>query len=122
MRQLLLAGIGGGLGSMAWYLFQRWTTHSFLNAFPWGTFGVNVIGCFLIGLFWALSFKGFENNEDWKPFLMMGLCGGFTTFSSFTLDGIGFIREQKYLLFFSYLAASVIFGLLATFAGMKLIR
>ncbi len=122
MKQLLLVGLGGGLGSMARYVFQRWTNNNFLHSFPWGTFGVNVIGCFLIGLFWGLSFKGFDNNEQWKLFLMTGICGGFTTFSAFTLDGVGLIREQRYLLFFGYLAASVVIGLLATFAGMKLVR
>lgn len=122
MRQLLLVGLGGGLGSMARYLFQRWTIHNFLQSFPWGTFGVNVIGCFLIGLFWGISFKGFDNNEQWKLLLMTGFCGGFTTFSAFTLDGIGLIREERYAVFFGYLAASVAIGLLATFAGMKLVR
>ncbi|MBL0232230.1 MAG: fluoride efflux transporter CrcB [Chitinophagaceae bacterium] len=122
MKQLLLVGLGGGLGSMARYLFQRFTVNHFIQAFPWGTFGVNIIGCFLIGIFWGLSFKGFDNNEQWKLFLMTGLCGGFTTFSAFTMDGIGLIREQRYFLFFSYIAASVLLGLLATFAGMKLIR
>jgi CrcB protein len=122
MRQLILVGVGGGLGSIARYLFQRWTSHHFLQSFPWGTFGVNVIGCFLIGLFWGISFKGFDNNEQWKLLLMTGFCGGFTTFSAFTLEGIGLIREEKYTVFFGYLAGSVAIGLLATFAGMKLVR
>ena len=53
---------------------------------------------------------------------MTGLCGGFTTFSAFTLEGIGLLREQKTALFFAYIAASVLLGLLATYAGMKLTR
>ena len=122
MRQLLLVGLGGGMGSMIRYLIQRWTTNHFLQSFPWGTFGVNVIGCLLIGLFWGISFKGFENNEQWKLLLMTGFCGGFTTFSAFTLEGIGLIREERYAVFVGYLAASVAIGLLATFLGMKLVR
>jgi CrcB protein len=59
---------------------QRWVTFQFPYSFPWGTLGVNIIGCGMIGIFWGLSFKGFENNESWKLFLMTGLCGGFTTF------------------------------------------
>ena len=53
---------------------------------------------------------------------MTGLCGGFTTFSAFSLEGIGLIREQKLLLFFLYVAGSVIGGLLLTWIGMKLVR
>jgi CrcB protein len=90
--------------------------------FQWGTFAVNIIGCLAIGIFWGLAFKSFANNESWKLFLMTGLCGGFTTFSAFTLEGIGLIREQRLILFFSYVAASVLLGLLATYAGMKITR
>ena len=83
---------------------------------------INITGCFLIGIFWGLTFKSFENNESWKLFLMTGLCGGFTTFSAFTLEGIGLLKEQKLALFFSYVAGSVLIGLLATYAGMKITR
>jgi CrcB protein len=83
---------------------------------------VNIAGCFAIGILWALSFRSFDENENWKLFLMTGLCGGFTTFSAFTLEGIGLLKEGKLFLFFSYIVASVALGLLATFGGMKLIR
>jgi CrcB protein len=83
---------------------------------------VNVIGCFLIGLFWGMSFKSFDDNESWKLFLMTGLCGGFTTFSAFTLEGIGLLKEQKLALFFLYVAASFLAGLAATYLGMKISR
>jgi CrcB protein len=122
IKNVLLTGLGGGIGSMARYLFQRWATAIYPHHFPWGTFGVNLIGCLLIGLFWGISFKSFESNESWKLFLMVGLCGGFTTFSAFTLEGIGLIREQRLALFFSYVAASVVSGLLATYIGMRLTR
>lgn len=122
MKNLLLVGLGGGLGSMARYLCQRWALWTFPNSIPWGTFGVNVLGCLLIGLFWGISFKGFDTNEQWKLFLMTGICGGFTTFSAFTLEGIGLIREDKTLLFFLYIIGSVVVGLIATYIGMKLTR
>ena len=80
------------------------------------------LGCFLIGIFWGISFKSFETNENWKLFLMTGLCGGFTTFSAFTLEGIGLLKEQKLALFFLYVAGSVLVGLAATYLGMKLSR
>jgi CrcB protein len=122
MQQVLLVGFGGGIGSIARWLCQRWVSLHYPHAFPWATFIVNVSGCLLIGIFWGLSFKSFESNENWKLFLMTGLCGGFTTFSAFTLEGIGLIREQRILLFFSYVFLSVAFGLLATYLGMRLTK
>ncbi len=122
IKNILLVGLGGGLGSMARYLFQRWAYSVYPHHFPWGTLGVNIIGCFLIGILWGTSFKTFESNESWKLFLMVGLCGGFTTFSAFTLEGIGLIREQRLALFFSYVAVSVVLGLLATYIGIKITR
>jgi len=122
IKNILLIGLGGGIGSIARYLSQRWFAINYASTFPWGTFAVNIIGCFLIGLFWGLSFKSFDTNESWKLFLMTGICGGFTTFSAFTLEGIGLLKEQKTGLFFSYMAASISIGLLATYIGMKLTR
>lgn len=122
IRHLLLVGLGGGLGSMARYLCQRWISIPGAAGFPWGTFAVNISGCLLIGIFWGMSFRSFETNESWKLFLMTGLCGGFTTFSAFTLEGIGLIREQKTGAFFLYAAGSLILGLLATWAGMRLMK
>jgi CrcB protein len=127
IRHILLVGVGGGIGSIARYLCQRWLSANYLHPFPLGTFAVNMIGCLLIGIFWGLSFKEIESNENpitigWKLFFMTGFCGGFTTFSAFTSEGIGLIKEQKIVLFFLYVAASVIVGLLATFTGIRLIR
>ncbi len=122
IKHILFVGMGGGIGSMARYLFQRWAYAIYPHHFPWGTLMVNIVGCFLIGLFWGMYFSSFERNENWKLFLMVGICGGFTTFSAFTLEGIGLLKEQRLALFFSYVAASVVLGLLATFIGMRLTR
>jgi len=122
MKHILLVGAGGGIGSMARYLCQRWAYAMYPHHFPWGTLGVNIIGCFLIGIFWGLHFRSFESNESWKLFLMVGFCGGFTTFSAFTLEGTGLIREQRLALFFTYVMACVALGLLATYIGMRLTR
>lgn len=122
IKNLLLVGLGGGLGSIARYLCQRWVSNSYFSHFPWGTFTVNVVGCLAIGIFWGISFKDFDTNETWKIFLMTGLCGGFTTFSSFSLEGIGLLREQRIGLFFLYTAGSVLIGLLATYLGIRIMR
>ena len=122
IKNILLVGLGGGLGSAARYLCQRWITAYYPHHFPWGTFAVNITGCLLIGILWGISFRSFDANEQWKLLLMTGLCGGFTTFSAFTLEGIGLLRENRMSLFFLYIAGTVLLGLLATFAGMKLVR
>ena len=122
IKNILLIGLGGGLGSIARYLCQKWFMDHHPQAYPWGTFSVNIIGCFLIGVFWGLSFKSFADNESWKLFLMTGICGGFTTFSAFTLESIGLIKEQRPGTFLLYIGGSVLIGLLATYAGMKISR
>ena len=122
IKNILLVGLGGSIGSVLRYLCQRWMAYHYPHEFPWATFAVNITGCFAIGIFWGITFKSFDSNESWKLFLMTGLCGGFTTFSAFTLEGIGLLREQRLFLFFSYVAASVLLGLLATYGGMKLTR
>lgn len=122
MQSLLLVALGGGGGSVCRYLLQRWVAFIYPHYFPVGTFAVNIIGCFLIGLFWGLSFKSFDTMENWKLLLMTGFCGGFTTFSSFTLEGIDLLKENRTAAFLLYLSASVLIGLLATFAGMKITK
>jgi fluoride exporter len=122
INNILLVGLGGGIGSIARYLTQRWFAVQYAHSFPWGTFTVNTVGCFLIGLFWGLSFKSVDNTEGWKLFLMTGLCGGFTTFSAFTLEGITLLKEQKIGLFFLYLAGSVLVGLFATYIGIRITK
>lgn len=122
IRDILLVGFGGGLGSIARYLCQRYLSATYPHSFPVGTFAVNLIGCFLIGLFWGIFFRSTASNESWKLFLMTGICGGYTTFSAFTIESIGLIKEHKPGLFLLYIGASVILGLLATWAGMKLVR
>lgn len=122
MKNMLFIGLGGAIGSIARYGCQRWINGLYPQSFPLGTFLVNITGCFLIGLFWGLSFRNFAHMESWKLFLMTGLCGGFTTFSAFTLESVGLLKEQKTGVFFIYILSSVILGLLATYGGMKISR
>ncbi len=122
IKHVLLVGLGGGIGSMARYLCQRWFSLHYPHTFPWGTFSVNMLGCFLIGLLWGVHYRSFDSNESWKLFLMAGVCGGFTTFSAFTLESIGLVKENKPFLFLAYVASSVILGLAATLIGMRLTR
>ena len=120
MKYVLLVGFGGGLGSMLRFVTQQWINNIYPVAFPLGTFLVNFTGCLLIGILWGISIKNIQEPGGWNFFLMAGFCGGFTTFSAFSLESIGLLRDQKIFLFFIYLSLSVIACLLATYAGIKI--
>jgi len=122
IKSILLVGVGGSIGSIIRFLCQKWIYQIHPHPFPWGTFLVNITGCFLIGMFWNIVTRSSTGNDDLRLLLMTGFCGGFTTFSAFTFESIGLLKEQRLGLFFLYITASVIVGLLATFAGMRLIK
>jgi CrcB protein len=120
ITNILMVGLGGGIGSMLRYGVQKVFQQQSPGAFPAATLFVNISGCFLIGLLWGWLIRSSGWNEGIKLLLMTGFCGGFTTFSAFTLEGIGLLKENKPGLFFLYVAASVVAGLLATYAGIRL--
>jgi len=85
--------VGSALGGLLRYTLTRLTLTA-SNSFPWGTILVNVLGSFVIGYFGTLTFPGsrFEVSENTRLFVMVGLCGGFTTFSSFSLETFDLLR------------------------------
>lgn len=114
MMQAALVAVGGAVGSVLRYAVQK-----ALNAsFPTGTLAVNILGCFAIGLLWAQANKGLD--EPKRLLLMTGFCGGFTTFSSFSLEGVQLLNTGRWTAFFLYVVCSVACGLLATFIGYKI--
>lgn len=122
IKSFLIVGLGGAAGSMLRYAVQRiFNSHS-AAPFPTGTLFVNISGCFIIGILWAVASRSLSWNEETKLLLMTGFCGGFTTFSAFTLEGIGLLKENKTALFIIYIAASVIGGLLATLIGIRIAK
>ena len=122
MTSIFWVGLGGALGSIARYLGQKYITELYPHPFPIGTFIVNVLGCFLIGLFFGLAEKHEYLTSTSRLFLMTGFCGGFTTFSAFTLEGMQLMSEQRFLIFTLYFVFTVLLGLFATFAGFWLTR
>lgn len=122
MKTVLIIALGGAAGSVARYLAQLGISRAFGTTFPLGTFIVNLTGCFLIGLIYSLAGKYDWLTLDWRLFLVTGICGGYTTFSSFSYDSVNLLRSGSYLYFSLYVLGSVAVGLLATFAGIRVIR
>ena len=109
--------IGGGTGSALRYFIQLLMHERIVPYhFPWATFTVNLLGSFLIGLFYALS-ERFPLPFEVRLFLTTGLCGGFTTFSTFSSDGVGLLKGEFYGAFVLYTLLSIGIGLAATLAG-----
>jgi fluoride exporter len=122
MKNLLLVFAGGGVGSVLRYALSRWVNNLFTAHFPYGTFLVNIIGCFLIGFIMFYTERYGDNAGQWRLLLATGLCGGFTTFSTFSLESTELISEQHLFVFFAYAIGSVAVGLLATYGGLLLGR
>jgi CrcB protein len=116
MNYLLIA-FGGGIGSVLRYACSKWLNEP---SFPYGTLSVNIVGSFLIGLLWALFAS--EAGDEKQLLLITGFCGGFTTLSAFSLEGLQLLQQSKFTSFFLYTFATIFFGIAATFTGFKLIQ
>ena len=118
IKSFLLIGLGGGVGSMCRY----WASLFLLNkSFPLATLLVNIIGSFIIGLVTAYALKSEWFAGNWKLFFATGICGGFTTFSAFSLENLQLLQQDKYLWSLFYITASIVLSLTATFLGYKLL-
>ena len=117
-----LVGLGGMVGSMLRYFCHLLINRYFPSTFPWGAFFVNITGCFFIGVIFGLSSKGSNISPEWKLFLATGFCGGFTTFSAFSLESMLLLQNGNYLNFSIYTIASVALGLTATIGGFMLMK
>lgn len=125
MKIWILIFIGGGIGSLLRYLVSRYLAINLFSAYPFiGTLVVNITGCFLIG-FLVLYFTEARFGPaslTWRLLLVTGLCGGYTTFSSFSFENIELIESQQVLTFLAYTFVSLVFGFLATYSGILVAR
>lgn len=116
-KVLIAVFLGGGTGSLLRYCVQTALHERIVPySFPWATFTVNILGSFLIGLFYTLSAR-FNLSTEVRMLLTTGLCGGFTTFSTFSNDGVIMIKQGFCGLFLLYTLLSVAAGVAAAFAG-----
>ena len=118
LKNFLFVASGGALGSM-----MRYATGLILGnkTFPFATLSVNIIGSFVIGIVLGMSEKSTTFENQWRVLLATGICGGFTTFSSFSAENMQLLQQQKIVLFAIYTGISIVFGILAAWLGYKLI-
>lgn len=122
VKSIMIVGLGGFIGTVARFLISRYFQVNVLSVFPWSTFIVNIVGCLLIGLIYGISEKGDFLSPEIRLFLTVGICGGFTTFSTFSNDSFLLIREQEWLRVALYASLSLFLGLVAVYAGRIIIK
>ena len=110
-------GLGGFIGSVLRYLVSRLTAGVDFASLPLGTLTVNVLGCFVLGLLTGLFERTGNLSPELRLLLTTGVCGGFTTFSTFSNDGLILIKQEFYGMFALYTLLSITLGVLAAFAG-----
>jgi fluoride exporter len=121
MKFLLVIGSGSFIGGISRYLLSQLIHTRYTTEFPIGTLGVNILGCFFIGLFFGLSEK-LNFAHEWQLFLITGILGGFTTFSAFSNETFSLMRDGQMWIAISYILLSVVFGIVATFLGFSLLK
>lgn len=122
-QSVLAVLLGGGIGSVIRYVITFAVTQRLGPGFPWWTFLVNVTGCFVIGIVAEVTqTRSFGAAPLLRIFLMTGVLGGYTTFSTFSLDTLTLIGDRVQMLAAAYAAGSVVLGVGAAFAGVTLVR
>lgn len=121
IKNILLVGFGGFLGSILRYVTYLAIDKRFESTFPLSTFAVNVIGSLLLGLIVGWSLKG-TISDPMRLLLAVGLCGSFTTFSTFAMENLNLLTNKELLTSFVYIAASIVVGVGAAFVGQWLVK
>ena len=120
-RTILIVGTGGFIGSVMRYLLQVFIENKLLSTFPLATMIANIAGSFIIGVVFALAEKSMMNS-DWRIFMSVGICGGFTTFSAFAFNNFNMIKEHTWNQLFLNIGGTMILGILAVYFGIILVR
>lgn len=122
MKMLLSIALGGALGALLRHFTAGRVMHFFGGNFPSGTMVVNILGSFIMGLLIVLLATRFELSQEWRGFLVVGVLGGFTTFSAFSLETVVLIERGALMQTALYVGGSVIISITALFVGMWLGR
>nr|WP_231291108.1 MULTISPECIES: fluoride efflux transporter CrcB [unclassified Thioalkalivibrio] len=118
MGSYLAVAVGGALGSALRLGMQEWMVAQFGRAFPWGTLGINILGSFLIGVLAVLLVERMELHPAWRLLLVVGVLGGFTTFSTFSLEVVHMMDTGAWGRALGYMFASLLTCVLAAAAGL----
>lgn len=122
VKTLLFIGAGSFLGGVSRYALTRMVQDHILHVFPYGTLVVNIVGCFLIGLFYGLFDRGHVLDPDIRMFLTVGFCGGFTTFSTFANENFSMLQGGNFLGMGVYAVLSFALGLAMVYLGQLTVK
>ena len=122
MNSIFAVAVGGAIGATGRYLFNLQMLRLLGPNFPWGTFGVNVIGSFIMGLVAGLFALRLDLSPEMRSFITTGILGGFTTFSAFSLDAANMIERAQHALAAAYIGGSVALGITGLFLGLWIAR
>ncbi|PZP56986.1 MAG: fluoride efflux transporter CrcB [Micavibrio aeruginosavorus] len=122
MKIILLVALGGAIGSVARYLVGKLSLLLWGPDFPWGTLIVNILGCFVMGVLAGLLAHYTQLSQEVRMFLLVGILGGFTTFSAFSLDLVTLYQRGALMVAGLYLFASIVASVAALLGGMALVR
>jgi len=121
-NSLILIFIGGGLGSVLRFIIGHYVSKKVESGIPWGTLIVNILGSFLLGAIIGYVDKMNWTSSQYIVFFTIGFCGGFTTFSTFSIENAMLIKNGDWVLFLSYTLLSIIIGILTAFGGFLLLK
>ena len=120
MGMVLAVGVGGGIGALARYYIAGWIQGA--SAFPWGIFVVNITGGLLMAMIIEASALKLNLSPELRSFLTVGILGGYTTFSTFSLDSVLLLQKGEYAQAAVYVIGSVVLSILALVAGLWIVR
>ena len=121
IKNILLVGTGSFLGGVLRYTVSV-LMHSETSGFPWATFTANMCGSLLIGLLWGWSIRFPGVPIEWNLFLGVGVCGGFTTFSTFTKESLAMLQTGNHAAFIPYALGSIVLGILSVSMGYMMTK
>ena len=122
LKNILLVLVGSAVGGSARYITSLIIQSKNTTQFPIGTFMINLIGCFTIGMVYAFAARNASTGSDIKLLLATGFCGGFTTFSAFAFENLELFKSGQHLTALIYIILSVVLGILALVLGAYLIK